>query len=306
LHRQRVIMMRPESVSVQRFLSTLVSALLVALQLGCGGDATAHPAKRATDVEFTGTDERGIPRYTTRKFSDEERSILREAFGVINPSHLYISDSTADGLLKYDPELKRCRNCYVNSFRIGFVSVRKGGEAWDDVEHRVRLMRRSSFSSSALVSTASLTAMDPDVQPEVREMLDAARQAGYRLRVVSTYRSPEQEALLMAGGRGRTYTLTSLHSYGRAIDINVDDGNLSHPATRRDWISFRSWVSRYRGTDFRVLGTPTSTWDWPHVELPTQGVGFRNIAQAIDAGRRCLSSGVRKSCEFKPHLPLRR
>jgi hypothetical protein len=134
-------------------------------------------------------------------------------------------------------------------------------------------------------------------------MLDDARRAGYRLRVVSTYRSPQQEALLMAQGGGRTHTLTSLHSYGRAIDIKVGDGDLAHSSTRRDWIAFRRWVSHYRGTDFRVLGTPTSTWDWPHVELPSDRVGFRNLNQAIEAGRACVSSGRRESCEFKPHLP---
>ena len=303
-------------------LSVFIAALLIASQSGCGREAEADPAKfeRATlranssqsmsrsavaalDAGFTGTDSRGIPRYATRKFSDDERSILRRAFGVVDPSHLYISDSTADGLLKYDPEIKRCSTCYVNSFRIGFVSIRNNGETWDDLEHRVRGMRRSAFQSSTLVSTASLNALDPDVAPEVKAMLDAARRAGYRLRVVSTYRSPQQEALLMAEGGGRTHTLTSLHSYGRAIDISVDDGNLGNATTRRHWIAFRRWVSGFRGTDFRVIGTPTNTWDWPHVELPSAQVGFRNITQAIEAGRACLSSGIQKSCEFKPHLP---
>lgn len=314
-------LMRPDSVSMRLNLLAFVSAFLVTFQTGCGREAAAHPVKRpgaiagatsarslgrnagALDEEFAGTDSRGIPRYATRRFSDDERSILREAFGVVNPSHLYISDSTADGLLKYDPEVKRCSTCYVNSFRIGFVSVRNKGETWDELERRVRGMRRSAFSSSARVSTASLNALDPDVQPEVRGMLDAARRAGYHLRVVSTFRSPQQEALLMAEGGGRTHTLTSLHSYGRALDINVDDGNLGHASTRRDWIAFRGWVSHYRGTDFRVLGTPTSTWDWPHVELPSERVGFRNIDQAIAAGRACLSRGNREFCEFKPHLP---
>jgi hypothetical protein len=314
--------MRLDPLSLRLHLSAFVAAVLVVFQSGCGREASAHPAQPARavahatpgpsslaakpgalDVEFAGTDSRGIPRYVNREFSDEERTILRQAFGVVNPSHLYISDSTADGLLKYDPDVKRCSTCYVNSFRIGFVSVRNRGETWDELERRVRGMRRSSFPSSGLVSTASLSAMDPDVQPEVTGMLDAARRAGYQLRVVSTYRSPQQEALLMAEGLGRTHTLTSMHSYGRAIDINVDDGNLGHASTRRDWIAFRAWVSHYRGTDFRVLGTPTSTWDWPHVELPSQRVGFRNIAQAIAAGRACLSSAIRESCEFKPHLP---
>jgi hypothetical protein len=305
-------------------LLAFVFALLAAFLSGCGRDATAHPANppgafaSATsagrlngsagvpDSELAGTDSRGIPHYTARKFTDEERSILRQVFGVVNPSHLYISDSTADGLLKYDPEVKRCSTCYVNSFRIGFVSVRNKGETWDELERRVRGMRRGAFSPSTLVSTASLGALDPDVQPEVRGMLDAARRAGYRLSVVSTYRSPQQEALLMAEGGGRTHTLTSLHSYGRAIDIKIDDGNLAHPSTRRDWIAFRTWVSHYHGTDFRVLGTPTSTWDWPHVEMPSDHVGFRNITQAIDVGRACLSRGRRDSCEFKPNLPAAR
>ena len=308
---------------LQSLLFATLMALLCGIQSGCRREAAArntHPvrsadartaalslASRSTNdsgvVRYAGTDSRGIPRYVTRKFSDDETSILRRVFGVVNPSHLYISDSTQDGLLKYDPELKRCATCYVNSFRIGFVSIRNRGESWDELERRVRAMRRNMFEPSSLVSSSSLSALDPEVQSEVKDMLRAARSSGFRLRVVSTYRSPQQEALLMAEGGGRTHTLTSLHSYGRAIDISVDDGNLGHARTRRDWIAFRRWVSQYRGTDFRVLGTPDRTWDWPHVELPSARVGFRSIAQAIEAGRSCLPSGLRGSCEFQPHLP---
>jgi hypothetical protein len=311
--------------SFRRAQSVISAALiaLAALQSGCGKEASARSPTRAPSAEraslsrtltrrsesdsgvpaYAGTNSRGIPRYVTRKFSDDESSILRRVFGVVNPSHLYISDSTQDGLLKYDPELKRCATCYVNSFRIGFVSIRNRGESWDDLERRVRGMRRPTFQSSSLISSSSLSALDPDVQPEVNDMLKAARSSGFRLRVVSTYRSPQQEALLMAEGGGRTHTLTSLHSYGRAIDISIDDGNLGHSATRRDWIAFRRWVSRFRGDDFRVLGSPDQSWDWPHVELPSPRIGFRNIAQAIDAGRACLSNGMRGLCEFHPHLP---
>ena len=308
---------------LQSLLFATLLALLCGIQSGCGKEAAArntYPvrsadvrtaalslAARSTNdsgvVRYAGTDSRGIPRYVTRKFSDDESSILRRVFGVVNPSHLYVSDSSQDGLLKYDPVLKRCATCYVNSFRIGFVSIRNRGESWDELERRVRSMRRNAFQSSSLVSSSSLSALDPDVQPEVNDMLRAARSSGFRLRVVSTYRSPQQEALLMAEGGGRTHTLTSLHSYGRAVDISVDDGNLGHAATRRDWIAFRRWVSRFRGDDFRVLGGPDHSWDWPHVELPSPRIGFRNIAQAIDAGRACLSNGMRGLCEFQPHLP---
>ena len=289
------------------FIPTLV--LVLALQNGCGGDATAHPGVRRSNTDadsYSGTDERGIPHYLTRPVSDDGRRILREAFGVVSASHLYLSDSTPGGLLKYDPELKPCLTCYVNSYRIGYVSIRKSGESWDDLQRRVRLLHRSSFRPASLVTSSSVGAMDPDVQDEVRQMLDAARGAGFRLRVVSTYRSPEQEAVLMAEGRGRTHTLTSLHSYGRAIDVSVGDGNLGNPSTRRSWIAFRHWVTGFRGNDFRVLGTPDRSWDWAHVELPNARIGFRTVDDAIEAGRACLARSPASPCEFLPHLPQAR
>jgi hypothetical protein len=229
--------------------------------------------------------------------------VLRDAFGVVSPSHLYISDSTPDGLLKYDPEPKHCSTCYVNSYRIGFVSIRKPGESWDDLERRVSALRGSSFSPSLLVTSSSVTAMDPEVQDEVRQMLDAARRAGFHPRVISTYRSPEQEAMLMARGGGRTHTLTSLHSYGRAIDISIGDGNLTNASTRRSWIAFRQWVTRFHGNDFRILGQPDRSWDWPHVELPSDRIGFRSVDDAIASGRGCLARAASRACEFLPHLP---
>jgi len=210
---------------------------------------------------------------------------------------------TSNGLCEYDPEKKACLTCYVNSYRIGFVSIRKPGESWDELQARVDDLRRSSFPPSSLVTSSSVSAMDPDVRDEVRQMLDAARGAGFRLRVVSTYRSPEQEALVMANGRGRTHTLTSLHSYGRAIDVSVGDGNLNNPSTRRSWIAFRRWVTGFRGNDFRVLGTPDRSWDWAHVEMPNARIGFRSVEDAIDAGRVCLARSSASACEFLPHLP---
>ena len=66
-------------------------------------------------------------------------------------------------------------------------------DIWDELERRVRTLHRSSFPPSSLVSSNSVSAMDPDVQDEVRQMLDGARRAGFQLRVVSTYRSSQQE-----------------------------------------------------------------------------------------------------------------
>jgi hypothetical protein len=301
-------------VRVRAALFFAVGAVLCALQSACTRDASARSAKGAeksslaggavdpSRASYSGTDVRGIPRYVNRTFTSDERAILWRAFGIVSPSHIYLSDSTDDGVLKYDPTVKRCAWCYVDSYRLGFISVRKPGETWDDLDRRVHGMGRSSFAPPSLVTSNSVSTLDPDIQVEVTEMLAAARRAGFDLRIVSTYRSPQLEALLMAEGHGRTYTLTSLHSYGRAIDIAVGDGNLSHHATRAEWIAFRRWVTRYRGNDFRVLGAPDRTWDWPHVELPTSKIGFRSIEQALAAGRACLSGRVESACEFEPHL----
>jgi hypothetical protein len=260
---------------------------------------------------YTGTDSRGIPHYARRSFTDEERQLLRDVYGIEDPGRLYVSDSSEDGLLKYDTRVKRCRTCYVNSYRVGFISVRRPGESWEQAERRVRAMRRRDFPPAARASSNRSTAdLDPDIRDDVERMLTNARRAGFAIRVVATYRSPEHEAYLMAIGGGRTHTLTSLHSYGRAIDIVVGDGNINRRATRAQWIAFRRWVTRYKGDDFRILGTPERTWDWRHVEIPTTSVGFRTIEAALERARDCRLRGggaamrdAISSCEFAPGLP---
>ncbi|MFN2563386.1 MAG: hypothetical protein ABR499_00070 [Gemmatimonadaceae bacterium] len=264
---------------------------------------------------YTGTDARGIPHYARRTFTGEERRLLRDIYGIEDPNQLYVSDSTEDGLLKYDTRVKRCRTCYVNSYRVGFVSVRRPGESWEEVERRVRAMRPRDFPAAARAGSNTSTAdLDPDVRADAERMLADARRAGFALRVGATYRSPEHEAYLMAIGGGRTLTLTSLHSYGRAIDVVVGDGNLRRRATRAQWIAFRRWITRYKDDEFRILGTPERTWDWRHVEMPTSAIGFRTIEAALARARACagaagtaLGSPGRGTspCDFAPHLPRR-
>ncbi len=270
--------------------------------VGRAASAIGLGPRRRELPAYTGTDGRGVPHYARHEFTDEERRLLRGAYGIEDPNRLYVSDSTEDGLLKYDTRVKRCRACYVNSYRVGFVSVRRPEESWEQAEQRVRAMRPRDFSAAARASSnRSLADLDPAVRADVERMLADARRAGFAVRVVATYRSPEHEAYLMAIGGGRTLTLTSLHSYGRAIDIVVGDGNISRRATRQQWIAFRRWVTRYKGDTFRILGTPERTWDWRHVEMPTSSVGFRTIEAALDRARRC--EGM--SCDFPPRLPDR-
>ena len=256
---------------------------------------------------YDGVDGRGIPKYARDvALSRSDAAILLRAYGVEDPRRLYISDSTEDGILKYDTQVKRCLKCYVNSYRIGSVSVRRMGESWEQVERRVRNSPARSFMRGAHPESQSLSDLDVTVQPVVRRMLEYAAAARFQLKVTATFRSPLREAFLMAQGGGRTYTLTSHHSYGDAVDIVVGGGMASRAQQRAEWIRFRRWVTRYQtptGKSFRILGTADRTWDWPHVELPSSVHGFRTISEAVVRGRACLATGSRTPCNFPPHLP---
>jgi hypothetical protein len=267
--------------------------------------ASAIGFSQDSDVpSYTGHDARGIPHYAQRTFTPEERGLLRAVYGVEDPSRLYVSDSTEGGLLEYDTQVKRCMTCYVNSYTIGFVSIRRPGESWEDLERRVRTMRRSDFPAWALVESTALDELDPETRPLIERMLADARAAGFRLRITAAYRSPEREAFLFWEGGGRTHTLTSLHSYGRAVDVVVGDGNLGNRATRAAWVGFRQWVRRYDSGAFHILGRPDASWDWPHVEVPSSDVGFRSIDDALAVARRCVAGQARAptvSCNFPSH-----
>ncbi|CAN5826842.1 hypothetical protein BH11GEM1_BH11GEM1_08430 [soil metagenome] len=264
------------------------------------------PSGSTSAAAYEGVDARGIPHYASVELSTADADLLRRAYGIDDSHRLYVSDSTEEGILKYDTQRKRCLTCYVNSYRIGYVSVRRPGESWDQAERRVRATTPTYFTGGATPSSTSTADLDPEVRPLAEAMLRDARAAGYRFHVTATYRSPLREAFLMAEGRGRTHTLTSNHSYGRALDIVVDDGDRGNAHTRRDWIAFRRWVTRYRtpsGESFRVLGRLDHTWDWPHVELPSSTIGFRSIDEALARARTCLAAGAAVPCNFPPRLP---
>jgi hypothetical protein len=257
-------------------------------------------------VPYGRRDSAGIPRYITRPFSQEDSLILRRAYGIEDPHRLYLSDSTPAAILKYDTRTKPCRGCLVNSYDVGFVSVRAPGESWEQVEHRVRATRARHFTGKTHPSSASTVDLDPRIRPAFEQMLIDAAMAGFKLHVIATYRSPMRQAYLMSLGGNRTHTLTSLHSYGRALDAVVDDGNRAHKRTKADWIAFRTWVTNYRaptGERFRVVGALDHTWDWPHVEIRGNDLGFHSVEEALARGRACIAPGATASCDFTPVLP---
>ncbi|HWE43714.1 MAG TPA: M15 family metallopeptidase [Gemmatimonadaceae bacterium] len=284
------------------------AATTATLVSGEAARAEAAPDSSAIIPPYAGTDSAGIPHYVRRAFTAEEKALLRGAFGIEDPDRLYLSDSTPERLLKYDTRVKTCSTCYVNSYRVGFVSIRKPGESWDSLEARVRRTPRRDFPASARRTQRAINALDPTVAPVVRRMLAAAAAAGFQLRVTETYRSPAREAYLMARGGGRTHTLTSMHSYGRALDIVVGDGNTRHPRTRAQWIAFRRWAAAYDRGEFRIIGTATQSWDWAHIEIPSRTLGFRSIEAALARARTCRAAAgervarfaVTPACDFIP------
>src|SRR6266850_1008666 len=84
----------------------------ITLQIGCGGTSTARAGggkrdagsgrreaavdsrvaaydTRSAAVSYSGTDSRGVPHYFNGRLGDEERRLLRDAFGVVSASNLY-------------------------------------------------------------------------------------------------------------------------------------------------------------------------------------------------------------------------
>jgi hypothetical protein len=239
---------------------------------------------------YAGRDEAGIPRYIRRTFSDQERRVLREHFGIEEPGRLYLSDTTAAAYLNYDTEPDPGAGRLVRSYRVGAPSVRLPGETWEQLERRLATMRPADFPASTTVADTALASLDPDARPEFERMLAAARRAGYRVTVVETHRTPERQAYLLVSGGGLTFTATSKHSSGRAVDVIVGDGNLKRRQTRAKWIAFRRWVTEYESGRFRLIGSPEKSWDWPHIEV--QGpMGYGSIEALLLAAQRAEAAG---------------
>ena len=239
---------------------------------------------------YAGRDDNGVPRYIERPFSDEERRLLRAHFGIEEPARLYLSDTTVEAYLDYDTERDPGAGKLVRSYRVGAESVRLPGETWEELERRLAGMRPKDFPVSAAIADTALASLDPEARPEFARMLAAARRAGHRVKVVETHRTQERQAYLLVSGGGLTFTATSKHSSGRAVDLIVGDGNLNHRHTRARWTAFRRWVTQYEGGRFRLIGLPEKSWDWPHIELPGP-LGYRSIEATAARVRPPKSAG---------------
>jgi hypothetical protein len=247
-----------------------------------------------------------------------ERVLLRTAFGIDDPARLYPSDTGRRGVLLYAARAPGCatdaaaasrsRACRPVAVRVGLAAPRRPGESWDEFVARVARSGTRAWPRGAQLYYTGLASLDPAARPVFERLVADARRAGFRVRVAETYRSPDRQALLLARGDGRTATATSVHSYGRAVDLVVGDGRIDRPTTAREWVRFRRWVIRYGGGTFRLVGTPERTWDWPHVELASPVLGFRTVPELLKTARACLADGASPAaaadrCTVAPTLP---
>jgi hypothetical protein len=116
---------------------------------------------------------------------------------------------------------------HVPTHRLDQPTNRQPNETWTQYEDRV-LGERSKPADTAVKS--ELTALEPDVRDAAVRMIADAKRAGIQLETKETLRSQaRQEALFREGrapgskGSPVTWTLTSDHSTGRAIDFDGND-----------------------------------------------------------------------------------
>jgi hypothetical protein len=101
----------------------------------------------------------------------------------------------------------------------------------------------------------------------VERLIAAARAAGFRVRVTEAYRSPERQAYLMVKGGGLTFTATSMHSTGHAVDLVVGDGDLHIPGrgpagsrSAAGWPDSRVGASAFSARRSAPGTGPMSSW----------------------------------------------
>jgi hypothetical protein len=259
-------------------------------EVGLAPSATAAAAYPR--VSYAGRDEAGVPRYLQRFFSDEERRLLREQFGIEDPRRLYLSDTLPSASLVYDSDWDRGERHLVSSYRVGAPSVRRPGETWEELERRLAETSPASFPRSVRRADASLASLDSVVRPQVERMLGAARRAGFRVRVTEARRTAERQAYLLTLDGRLTHTATSRHAEGFAVDVVVDDGNLGNSVTRKHWIAFRRWVLANERKSFRLIGDPDRSWDWPHIEFVDGPPAFRSVEELLATARWCADVGA--------------
>lgn len=245
----------------------MLPAMRIVAQAGHAGTTSAGGISiplTAPMGALTGKDSNGIPYYLKASdFTSEQLAELRSKYGVSDPSRLHYNE---DGVLEYDTRRKTRHSGLVPTERLDAASGRLPGETWEAYEARVK---HASYGAEP-DSIRSLSALDPAVRDQFAALYAAARKAGFPVSIGETRRSASRQEWLFANRPGATYTLTSNHMGGRAVDFQLPNA--------KDYARFQAWVKTQPG-GFQTLGS----WDPGHVELPLTplqqvlaGGGFSN------------------------------
>ena len=282
-----------------------------------GAAESDPPTDRTRDPAFDpGLDTqrvRWVGREVAGALTQGDRALLRAVFGIDDVARLFVPAATPRGVLRYAARTPGCsapgrRGCRYALVRVGLAAPRQPAETWDQFVTRVAGGGMRAWPAGAHAYHTELASLDPEARPAFEQLVAAARRAGFPVRVAETYRSPERQVMLLARADGRTVTATSIHSYGRAVDLVIGDGRMDRVATVRTWIAFRRWVVRRADGAFRLVGTPEHTWDWPHVELAYPVLGFRTVDALVAAAQACRAKAgslteAEVQCTLMPHLP---
>lgn len=115
---------------------------------------------------------------------------------------------------------------HVPTHRLDQATNRQPNESWTQYENRV-LGEQSKPADAAIKS--ELTALEPDVRAAAVTMVADAKKAGIHIEPKETFRTQARQEALFREGRAKgskgapvTWTLTSDHTTGRAIDFDGD------------------------------------------------------------------------------------
>jgi hypothetical protein len=156
---------------------------------------------------------------------------------IIGADSLGVTDSTKvhqnpQGAWVYDTA-SRTSDGKVPTHRLDGVSGRRPGETWEQYEARVLATPLSSYPKSALTPDRRLSSLAPAVQNQFSSLIEEAKKQGINVGVGETARSVTRQELLFHQGRGgdkhspSTWTLTSNHADGRAVDFTGSQANLA-------------------------------------------------------------------------------
>ena len=119
-------------------MATSMSASLAVTQPGASEPVTTAeldepPAAAYPRELYAGRDDDGVPRYIQRAFSDDERRLLREQFGIEEPARLYLSDTLPGASLVYDSAVRPAFERLLASarqagFRVRVTESRRSAE----------------------------------------------------------------------------------------------------------------------------------------------------------------------------------